>query len=50
MKRILVIDDDKSVLDSLRISLKERYELIYANSPSEAMEIVESKIDHSQAA
>ncbi|MFB3895832.1 MAG: PleD family two-component system response regulator [bacterium] len=39
--RILVIDDDKAVLDFLRETLAELYELVLVSDPNEALKIVQ---------
>jgi CheY-like chemotaxis protein len=42
LKRILVVDDDKGILDSFDVLLGDRYDLVKAENGYEALQILES--------
>ncbi|HNS48630.1 MAG TPA: sigma-54 dependent transcriptional regulator [bacterium] len=45
MKKILIVDDEKSVCETLRILLKDHYQIITANNGQRAMELLEEEPD-----
>ncbi len=40
MEKILIIDDDEAITESLRLALKDRYELFLASTPSEVLRYI----------
>ncbi|NQT85062.1 hypothetical protein HQ563_18750 [bacterium] len=40
MERVLIVDDDEGARESLRIALRDRYEIVLADSGEEAMELL----------
>ncbi|OGP75177.1 MAG: hypothetical protein A2V86_06315 [Deltaproteobacteria bacterium RBG_16_49_23] len=45
-KRILIVDDDKGILDSFEVLLGDRYDLVMADNGYEALRIIETEQPH----
>ena len=46
MKRILVVDDDESVIEYLRVKIGERYEFISTTVPQDVMPLAREREPH----